>query len=477
MISTRSPDAGRVRFRYNSDGLLRFKQDSVQRAAGIYTYMKYDPLGRVLETGEQTGSYDSAEPDDASFPSNGLKRVAYLFDKNAGSGVSARYLIGKCARVTVYREGATDTTFFSYDQFGRIEWTLLKMAGLSSKKIEYQYDWQGGLTKTVYTDLGVPENAVNFFYEYDQAGRLVRVYSSQDPAGSNKILEATYSYLPTGQISRLQLGRAQGVDYVYNERDWVTQINGQNLSSSQDPGSDGANGVPVDRFGMVLGYHNIGHIGSAQGAQAQYNGNISWEMHNSSGLSYTGPEGTTPLVGNSYSYDKANRLIGSDFGYYTTSWKPTSSHDMPWITFDANGNITALKRYGTSTTNPVNRFRYDYAGSNNRLLAVYDSVTSQASTYSYDPNGNALSDQFRVVSNVIYDFRNLPVQATIQGVAVKYGYDANGQRIYKEVGSSAQNYYIRGADGETIAVYDGSGNLLFWNILACGQIIGKITPF
>ena len=30
----------------------------------------------------------------------------------------------------------------------------------------------------------------------------------------------------------------QGVDYTYNERDWLQMINQQNLNSSQDPGND-----------------------------------------------------------------------------------------------------------------------------------------------------------------------------------------------------------------------------------------------
>ena len=56
-----------------------------------------------------------------------------------------------------------------------------------------------------------------------------------------------------------------------------------------------------------------------------------------------------------------------------------------------------------------------------------------------------------------------------------YNYDADGNRVKKEVVDGSVQYYLRGADGQTIAVYDGSGNLQFLNILAGGQIIGQIT--
>jgi hypothetical protein len=102
------------------------------------------------------------------------------------------------------------------------------------------------------------------------------------------VTEATYTYFASGKPKRLQLGTAQGVDYRYNERDWLVQINHQNLGGicqgqPQDPGRDGYDsGLPVDRFGEVIGYNLAQHIGdpSNQNATPQWNGNISWSMYN-----------------------------------------------------------------------------------------------------------------------------------------------------------------------------------------------------
>ena len=67
---------------------------------------------------------------------------------------------------------------------------------------------------------------------------------------------------------------AQGVDYRYNSRGWVTRINHQNLGginngNPQDPGRDGYDsGVTVDRFGAVIGYNESGHIGGTFGSRS-----------------------------------------------------------------------------------------------------------------------------------------------------------------------------------------------------------------
>jgi RHS repeat-associated protein len=53
-------------------------------------------------------------------------------------------------------------------------------------------------------------------------------------------------------------------------------------------------------------------------------------------------------------------------------------------------------------------------------------------------------------------------------------YDGDGQRVKKTLSGGTTTYYVRGAAGETIAVYDGSGSLKVKNILSGGEAIGKI---
>jgi RHS repeat-associated protein len=53
-------------------------------------------------------------------------------------------------------------------------------------------------------------------------------------------------------------------------------------------------------------------------------------------------------------------------------------------------------------------------------------------------------------------------------------YDGDGQRVKKTLSGGTTTYYVRGAAGETIAVYDGTGSLKVKNILSGGEAIGKI---
>ncbi len=50
---------------------------------------------------------------------------------------------------------------------------------------------------------------------------------------------------------------------------------------------------------------------------------------------------------------------------------------------------------------------------------------------------------------------------------INYGYDDNGDRIYKQLVSTTDNYstsYIRGPDGQVLAVYDEAANLQCWRL-------------
>ena len=77
-----------------------------------------------------------------------------------------------------------------------------------------------------------------------------------------------------------------------------------------------------------------------------------------------------------------------------------------------------------------------------------------------------------------YGWRNLPTRVTANGSMVRYAYDANGNRVKKQLVDEENRWhttwYVRGADGQTVAAYNGGG-LLFLNILAGGEIIGNLA--
>ena len=96
-------------------------------------------------------------------------------------------------------------------------------------------------------------------------------------------------------------------------------------------------------------------------------------------------------------------------------------------------------------------------------------LSGSGSSYSYDFNGNIISDSRDNIAFTIYDLDNLPVeQYKTDGTVINYGYDADGNRVMKQEGSE-YNYYVRGKEGNTLAVFlDNTSNNVLINILGEG---------
>jgi len=109
--------------------------------------------------------------------------------------------------------------------------------------------------------------------------------------------------------------------------------------------------------------------------------------------------------------------------------------------YDAVGNRVEQEK-GTMLT------RYSIASTGNRLLG------KDAQSYSYDANGNMLSDGNLTYS---YDGLNRLIKVnTVNGVELaKYSYNAYSQRVEKEV-SGVKTVYIYGTDGKLLSEADGA---------------------
>lgn len=457
-----------------------------------FIYKKYDTLNRVVEEGEYYSggitSFTQSNSEDVNFPSSGKYITAtYKFDEKGSETLAAnqKNLIGRISYSQSYGIDGTTPAFsnyYSYNDMGNVEWLLSKMSDGDYSKIYYTYDLQGRITKKNVTGGPTSATSVYKFYEYDQAGRLVDVYTSDTDNKSAGKHEAHYSYLADGSVKRIELGgNVQGVDYSYNPRGWLTQINNQNLSTTES-------GFAPDRFGMVIGYNEIDHIGSAQTVTPQFSGNISWLMYQIASASNNGP-----LVGWTYNYDGASRLTKADFGKWADNpqgWQNPAVYDLSPVSYDAAGNITQLKRFGSDGTSSET-MNYTYYGGTNRLNTtkqVYkDSTqytqipTTSTSTplyivgeitlkpgfetvpgqtvyigpkvsvdYIYDNNGNVIKDPSHDVEFALYNTNNLPVRiCKTDGTIINYTYDTNGNRVYSEWdGANYPYYYFYGSDGQ-----------------------------
>jgi YD repeat-containing protein len=232
-----------------------------------FIYHKYDAHNRLIETGEyESGSIDSfTQPnaDNVDFPSSGrILNKVFTYDTPSSDPVAAgqRNVKGKLSMAQSYRLGVLAlTTYYSYDELGRVEWALHKGLGSHTKKIRYHYDLQGRVTKKEYTDQQSANYSLYSYYEYDQIGRLTKVSTNTVDNPATAVKEAEYNYYAANVTKDMKLGNnIQQVDYRYNTRDWLTRIND-------------VNNIGSDRFALRLWYNDTHQQMSNT---ARFNGNI-----------------------------------------------------------------------------------------------------------------------------------------------------------------------------------------------------------
>jgi RHS repeat-associated protein len=431
----------------------------------LFVYNKYDSQNRITETGEYySGSlsdFSSSNADNTSFPtSNKLVLKKYFYDTPTTDALATgqENLHGKLSYTESYNNNGTliERTCYSYDDMGRVEWVVQSNLTSSGKKVVYNYDLQGDITSVEYEDLD--DNSPGDFYTnytYDKDGRMTSTATDNSIDGSKTM--ADYEYFATGKAKQLETGVSDApatIKYRYNERDWMTADS-------------------TTKFWEHIGYDSVAEAGQAQAASPQYNGNISWNSYYMYGVTYTDPvfHDSTNTIGYAYTYDNSNRLTAAKLGWkYGSSWTFTygGTYNVPTISYDDNGNLTTLKRYGSGTTE-IDDLSYHYRPNTDIDTLITNSVGTGA-TYTYDGNGNMLSDSRDSIAFIIYNIDNLPLTVyKTGGTVINYSYDVDGNRIRKVIGST-YTYYVRGKDGETDAIIPAqtSTNEVY-NILGNGE--------
>lgn len=122
------------------------------------------------------------------------------------------------------------------------------------------------------------------------------------------------------------------------------------------------------------------------------------------------------------------------------------------VTYDKNGNITSLLRKG-HTNNGVPSFTfgtmdnlvYTYEANSNKLKKVLDNGNdnegfkdgvNQTTEFTYDPNGNLLTDANKGITSILWNHLNMPTEIKFNSSntqKINYTYTANGIKVKKVV--------------------------------------------
>ncbi|MCR6641089.1 MAG: RHS repeat-associated core domain-containing protein [Sporocytophaga sp.] len=477
VIEQREPDAGVTKFMYRKDGSLRFSQNQLQQATFKFSYINYDSVGRVIETGEFIPcsgcslQFNNAALknilelkgalNDGLLGSYGYKseRIITFYDiPDVASPITQQFVHGA---ISYTERPGVSKTWYSYDALGRVIKTAQQISGWATKTVDYTYDPQGGISSVCYQK-GQSDQFYHF-YKYDADTRLKEVYTSKDSI--NTQLEAKYKYYLHGPLKRVELGTnaqnkaLQGVDYVYTAQGWLKSIN--HWDKTKDPGVD-----INDAFGMTFDYFtgdysksgtNIGSMTTnVSGLTNYYNGIIRSNAWFSKKIEGSG-QSELP-TGYAYFYDNKYQLTSSVYGGITGGNFVSSGNAFKEdnISYDPNGNIRSLRRYNSSGAVLNNFTQYNYSANTNRLSGI----TGHSDSYMYDTIGQIIRiTNSSVTKNIQYNSDGLMV-SMFNGTkqAVRIYYDDRGNRLQK-ISYGANNnpvtftYYINDINGNPLAIY------------------------
>lgn len=290
-----------------------------------------------------------------------------------------------------------------------------------------QYDFSGELLNSeLRHHMLVSDNtfslAVKERQTYDRSGRLVEKFSRINDEPEERIV--SFSYNEIGEAVKKIMSNSTGlqsVDYRYNIRGWLANING-------NAGETG----PSDYYTEQLAYNvpYTGGVGLFDGKVKQ----AKWKTD------LTAKERLYD-----FDYDGQNRIAGAVYkmnsgaGWISDPNLFTENN----FTYDKNGNIKTVDRYsGTSTANKIDELSYQYGQGGNQLMKVSDNAPLANRTlgfkdgdgtgddYAYDENGNLTKDLNKQISNITYNVINLADRITFtNGSYIQYTYSADGEKL------------------------------------------------
>jgi len=323
--------------------------------------------------------------------------------------------------------------------------------------LETELDFSGKAlqTKSTHSKGTNADIIVTDSFTYDHYDRLISQIQNVNGQGQELIVKNHFDEL--GQLMNKDVGNTevtplQSIDYSYNIRGWLKEIN--DISS-----------LGNDLFSFKINY-NTQDLTSSN--NPLYNGNIGetrWLTANDN------------IERNySYSYDALNRIVGADFDNDYSGSDPliiNENFNVSNLSYDKNGNIKTLYRYGRYYQTPlysglekydqIDKLIYSYEPSSNRLKSVNDKSTNffgfsddGNGSYIYDNNGNMTYDPYKDLT-FEYNHLNLPFYIE-NGHEINYIYDASGVKLAKMVN-----------DNGTLTTTRYAGNFIYKEVDALGE--------
>jgi|GEM_PF-2932448 len=227
------------------------------------------------------------------------------------------------------------------------------------------YDFTGKILKNKVEHHGL--QSVTFVKEnvYDHAHRLLKIYHTMN--NGPRVLLASHQYNELGQLIEQNVHSEDGntflqsLDYSYNIRGWLSQVNPEEINEQNVRFDD------LYRFGLSYTSNPDG----LAGFKPSFTGNITAFTE----VRPINDDNGTPFKSAfTYQYDTRSQLTQATYLQLSNPAK-NNTYDLQGVTYDPNGNIKTLQRKGiTSNGTPglIDNLIYSYNG--NQLINVGESA-------------------------------------------------------------------------------------------------------
>ena len=388
----------------NATGLPASVESVLRQECVLYEAEYYPYLAQYAFTYPNTGL-------DAFYPVSGVVSSSDLETANVKGLLKSEtlYPAANADGSALASGGLTISRRYHYDRYGRIIQIVENGSDGSLFRTSTKYDFVGNVLAISETHTLANEdggNTVLTLNSYDGRGRLLGSSTTLNECTTGSV---AYSYDELGRITSKTVssgGETGTQTFNYDVHGWQTNT---------VAGKDG-----VQLFGETLRYGS----GQKEPGSARFDGNIAE-------AAFSQTEGTAlPTATYAYSYDGLKRLTDArryDGNANTAS--PTFTERN--ISYDRNGNITSLKRYGSSDLE--NDLEYNLSGNRISMLTDWNGYGIPTYNYVYDVMGRMTSDG-RKGLQICYNLSNLPSKvegmagSANAGLTLSYCYLADGTK-------------------------------------------------
>ena len=309
-------------------------------------------------------------------------------------------------------------------------------------------------------------------FTYDASGHPLQAWQQNQTQGNleQEVLLSSNAYTGLGELTQKKLHSTDAGTTFLQYEDFSYDLHGQ-LKAINNSDNLLVSNPDNDLFALAILREQSS---SAIGATPRYDGGIcaiTWTTHNA--IQTNQPERQRSYR---FIYDGLGRMTDALFQARpvpSTGWYyEQGAYDEKNITYDGNGNITAVKRYTQASSSAaielIDNLALDYGNSatlSNRLLSAYDYQqdtrgfgNGSSNAYSYDSNGNVISDGHKNAT-FQYNVLNKVDKQAVNASSIVYTYDAAGTVLRKvtTTGSVKTEYFIDGFVYENSTEFNGFG--------------------